>query len=137
MDISKEKETEINRLKALCQSESNPVELGFDQSQLFEEKSKLELDLASKVKENTVLKKKNLKLGELLVQRDALILKQRKQLTQLTDRLQEYEAAQVNEHIVFHNRLNMMSFLDLSRLSKRNHCIILTNCNRFALPILQ
>ena len=48
------------------------------------------------------MKKKNLKLGELLIQRDAVILKQRKQLAQLTDRVQEYESSQVRECMVYH-----------------------------------
>ena len=95
MDLSQEKEKALDRLKSLCTQESAPIDLCFDQSQLFEEKSRLELDLVSKVKENASLKKKNLKLGEFLIQRDAIILKQRKQLAQLTDRLQEYESSQV------------------------------------------
>ena len=102
VDLSQEKEKELNHLKALCSQESPRIDLCFDQSQLFEEKSKLELDLVSKVKENASLKKKNLKLGELLIQRDAVIIKQRKELAQLTDRLQEYESSQVCECMTFH-----------------------------------
>ncbi|KNB43450.1 hypothetical protein JH06_2703 [Blastocystis sp. subtype 4] len=95
VDLSQEKEKELNHLKATCPQDSPPIDICFDKSQLFEEKSKLELDLVSKVKENASLKKKNLKLGELLIQRDAVILKQRKQLAQLTDRVQEYESSQI------------------------------------------
>ncbi len=102
VDLSQEKEKELNHLKATCPQDSPPIDICFDKSQLFEEKSKLELDLVSKVKENASLKKKNLKLGELLIQRDAVILKQRKQLAQLTDRVQEYESSQVRECMVYH-----------------------------------
>ena len=63
----------------------------FQEKTILEEKSKLELDMLVVKKENATLKEHNHRLGELVLQRDGCIERQRKEIERLTEELKGRE----------------------------------------------
>ena len=66
--------------------------LSLDEKNLLEAKTKLELDMAVVKKENELLKRKNQRLGELIIQRDAYIASQRKTIDSLSSATDQTES---------------------------------------------
>ena len=69
--------------------------VSLDEKSLMEAKTKLELDVMVLKKENELLKKKNQRLGELVIQRDAYIAGQRKTIDHLSSSAEQTEALKV------------------------------------------
>ena len=69
----------------------------FQEKTILEEKSKLELDMLVVKKENATLKEHNHRLGELVLQRDGCIERQRKEIEQLTEELKGREKEKVEK----------------------------------------
>ena len=67
-----------------------------DEKGLMEAKTKLELDVMVLKKENELLKKKNQRLGELVIQRDAYIASQRKTIDRLSGSAEQVESLKVD-----------------------------------------
>lgn len=70
--------------------------LSLDEKNLLEAKTKLELDMAVVKKENELLKRKNQRLGELIIQRDAYIASQRKTIDSLSSATDQTESLKVS-----------------------------------------
>lgn len=69
-----QKDKEIQKLHSESNSKSpSPVRISADVKELYEEKTNLNLSNLALQKENSILKKNNLRLGELIMQRDSLI----------------------------------------------------------------
>lgn len=98
--------------------------VSLDEKSLMEAKTKLELDVMVLKKENELLKKKNQRLGELVIQRDAYIAGQRKTIDHLSSSAEETESLKVDICLLF------------SRFrSRKRSCSSL--CTRFAsLPFI-
>ena len=69
----------------------------FQEKTILEEKSKLELDMLVVKKENATLKEHNHRLGELVLQRDGCIERQRKEIERLTEELKGREKEKVEK----------------------------------------
>lgn len=70
--------------------------VSLDEKSLMEAKTKLELDVMVLKKENELLKKKNQRLGELVIQRDAYIAGQRKTIDHLSSSAEQTESLKVD-----------------------------------------
>ncbi|KAK8832675.1 hypothetical protein WA577_004070 [Blastocystis sp. JDR] len=97
VSVVSERDEAVAQSKGTGANTSLPLTVTFQEKTILEEKSKLELDMLVVKKENATLKEHNHRLGELVLQRDGCIERQRKEIERLTEELKGREKEKVEK----------------------------------------